>query len=107
MKPIPARTVLLAAIQLALAQAAVAQAQVAAADAKAVPKATESISIDLTSRSEEYDLSALPAYEPGYAVTEFEPIRLYGSGLNGLVDALCEGFRKYQTKARFENRFPS
>ena len=43
MKPMQARTVLLAAIQLALAQAAVAQTQIAAADAKVAPEAAESI----------------------------------------------------------------
>ena len=41
-----------------------------------------------------YDLSGLPDYKVEHKVTEFEPIRLYGSGLNGLADALCEGFRK-------------
>ncbi|MDB6116136.1 MAG: phosphate transporter periplasmic phosphate-binding protein [Lacunisphaera sp.] len=54
-----------------------------------------------------YDLSGLPAYKVGYQVTEFEPIRLYGSGLNGLGEALCDGFQKYQPKAKFENRYPT
>ena len=55
-----------------------------------------------------YDLSGLPEYQVEYKVTEFEPIRLYGSGLNGLADALCEGFQKYHNpKFRFENRFPT
>ncbi len=54
-----------------------------------------------------YDLTGLPDYKVEYQVTEFEPIRLYGSGLNGLGDALCEAFRKHHPKAKFENRFPS
>ena len=53
------------------------------------------------------DLSGLPDYKVAYQVTEFEPIRLYGSALNGLGEALCEGFKKYQPKVKFENRFPS
>ena len=54
-----------------------------------------------------FDLTGLPEYKPQRKVTEFEPIRLYGSGLNGLADALCDEFRKLQPKARCENRFPS
>ncbi|MDB6127642.1 MAG: phosphate transporter periplasmic phosphate-binding protein [Verrucomicrobia bacterium] len=54
-----------------------------------------------------YDLSGLPEYKVEYKVTEFEPIRLYGSGLSGLGDALCAGFQKYQPKAKFENRYPT
>jgi phosphate transport system substrate-binding protein len=57
--------------------------------------------------SRAYDLSGLPDYKVEHQVTEFEFIRLYGSGLNGLGDALCEGFKKYQPKAKFENRFPT
>jgi len=54
-----------------------------------------------------YDLSGLPEYKVDYKITEFEPIRLYGSALNGLGEALCEGFKKYQPKVKFENRYPS
>src|SRR5437016_243388 len=54
-----------------------------------------------------YDLSGLPDYKVEYQVTEFEPIRIYGSALNGLADALCDGFKKFQAKAKFENRFPT
>jgi phosphate transport system substrate-binding protein len=59
------------------------------------------------SDSRAFDLGGLPEYKPEHTLTEYEPLRLYGSGLNGLVDALCDEFRKYQPKVRFENRFPT
>jgi len=54
-----------------------------------------------------FDLSGLPEYKPQHQVSEFEPIRLYGSPLAGLAEAFCDEFRRYHPKARCENRFPS
>ena len=58
-------------------------------------------------RAHAYDLGGLPDYQVEHKVTEFEPIRLYGSALNGLGEALCAGFKAHHPKAKFENRFPS
>ncbi|MDD3180743.1 MAG: substrate-binding domain-containing protein [Opitutaceae bacterium] len=58
-------------------------------------------------RSHAYELSRLPEYKVEYKVTPFEPLRMYGSGLNGLGDALARGFQKFQPDAKFENRYPS
>ena len=48
---------------------------------------------------------SLPAYEPHPVAPGV--IKIYGSGMNGMVAEWEKGFRRFQPGVQFENRFPS
>lgn len=52
-----------------------------------------------------FDLSGLPAYQPGVVVTG--TIRNNGIDMGGLAKAWEEGFRRFQPGIRFEDKLPS
>ncbi len=70
-----------------------------------IGRAPQQFDSDKLSKTERFNLTGLPSYQPEQRVSG--TIRSFGFSLGGMMSIWEESFRKYQPEIRFDDKFPS